>query len=412
MAVKVSTTVGLDIGTTKVCCVVARVDGDGTHEIMGSGTAPSPGVKESVIKDISLTVSAIRQAVSEAELVAGVKPDVVNVGIGGAHIKSMNKQGKVAVARADREITGRDVERAMTQAKEIVLPADRTVLHILPKGYTVDDQRGIRNARGMVGTRLEAEVHIITGAATVVQNLVRTVQKAGLKVNEVILGALASAEAVVTDDEKELGVVLADIGGGTADIAVYQDGAVKHSAVLPFGGDYVTSDLAIGLRTPRQEAERIKRENAIALGELEDEDDMLEADDVGGRKSRLISRQKVNEIAQARMEEILGYVRNQVMQAVPFELIPAGVVFTGGASKIRGLTELAEKVMGLPARVGYPTGISGLTDVVEDPIYSTAVGLVTGRFPFAEIPVGPQEKSTDLVNAIFRRIKNFIEQII
>jgi cell division protein FtsA len=411
VAEKVKVTNGLDIGTTKICCVISRTDG-GPPEILGSGIAPSLGVKRGVVNDIGATVAAITEAVSEAELMAGVDVDAVNVGIAGGHIKSMNSRGLVAVARTDHEITERDIERAIEQAKAIALPVDREVLHVLPKEFTVDDQRGIRDPRGMVGTRLEADVHIITGAVMAAQNLLKAVQKTGLKVNQIILEPLASAKAVLTDDEVELGVALVDLGGGTTDIAVYQEGSVRHTAVLAVGGNNVTQDLAIGLRTPRQEAEHIKREYAVAFAELIEGDDMVEIEDVGGRKSRLINRKKITEIVQPRMEEIINLVKLQITQVVPFEMLPAGVVFTGGASKIRGLAELAESYLGVPARVGYPLEVSGLADAVEDPIYSTAVGLIMYGLPGAgRFSEGPEEDSV-LFKKILDQMKKWIEQII
>jgi cell division protein FtsA len=411
VAEKAKVTNGLDIGTTKICCVIARTDG-GPPEILGSGIAPSLGVKRGVVNDIGATVAAITEAVSEAELMAGVDVEAANVGIAGGHVKSMNSRGLVAVARTDHEITERDIERAIEQAKAIALPVDREVLHVLPKEFTVDDQQGIRDPRGMIGTRLEADVHIITGAVMAAQNLLKAVQKTGLKVNQIILEPLASAKAVLTDDEIELGVALVDLGGGTTDMAVYQEGSIRHTAVLAVGGNNVTQDLAIGLRTPRQEAEHIKREYAVALAELVEEDDMVEVEDVGGRKSRLINRKRITEIVQPRMEEIINLVKLQITQVVPFEMLPAGVVFTGGASKIQGLADLAEKVLGVPARVGYPLEVSGLADAVEDPIYSTAVGLIMYGLPGAErFSEGPEEDSV-LFKKILDQMKKWIEQII
>jgi cell division protein FtsA len=289
---------------------------------------------------------------------------------------------------------------------------DREVLHVLPKEFTVDDQHGVRDPRGMIGTRLEADVHIITGAVMAAQNLLKAVQKAGLKVNQIILEPLASARAVLTGDETELGVALVDMGGGTTDIAVYQDGAVRHTAVLAVGGNNVTQDLAIGLRTPRQEAEHVKREYAVVLAELVEDDDLVEVEDVGGRKSRLINRRKITEIVQPRMEEIINLVKLQITQTVPFEMLPAGVVFTGGASKIKGLPDLAEKVLGVPSRVGYPLEVGGLADAVEDPIYSTAVGLIMYGMPgTARFSEGPEEDSV-LFKKILDQMKKWIEQII
>jgi cell division protein FtsA len=411
VAEKTKVTNGLDIGTTKICCVMARTDG-GLPEIQGSGIAPSLGVKRGVVNDIGATVAAITEAVSEAELMAGVEVEAVNVGIAGGHVKSMNSRGLVAVARTDHEITDRDIERAIEQAKAIALPVDREVLHVLPKEFTVDDQHGVRDPRGMIGTRLEADVHIITGAVMAAQNLLKAVQKAGLKVNQIILEPLASARAVLTDDEMELGVALVDMGGGTTDIAVYQDGAVRHTAVLAVGGNNVTQDLAIGLRTPRQEAEHIKREYAVALAELVEDDDMVEVEDVGGRKSRLINKRKIAEIVQPRMEEIVNLVKLQITQAVPFELLPAGVVFTGGASKVQGLPDLAEKVLGVPSRVGYPLEVGGLADAVEDPIYSTAVGLIMYGLPGTKRFSEGLEEDSVLFKKILDQMKKWIEQII
>ena len=367
---------GLDIGTTKVCCVIAKVNGGPSVEILGTGLAPSLGSKRGMVVNIESTVQSVTEAVREAEQMAGVEIQTVNVGVAGGHIKSMNSKGIVAIARPDREITKKDIDRCIEQAKAVALPPDREVLHVLPKEFVVDDQRGVRDPRGMVATRLEVEVHIVTGAITSTQNLVKSVNRAGLKVSRLVLEPLASARAVLTAHEVELGVALLDMGGGTTDLAVFHDGAVRHTAVLPVGGDTVTRDLAVGLRTPRLAAEQIKQRYGVAMASLVREAGMIEVADVGGRRARMIDRGFVAEIVQPRLEEIMTLVKREIIQSGYQELLAAGVVITGGCANMEGIAELGEQIFNAPTRVGVPLGVTGLAESVADPIFATGVGLV------------------------------------
>ena len=372
---------GLDVGTTKVCCAIAKRDGGPAVEILGTGLAPSLGSKRGMVVNIESTVQSVVEAVREAEQMAGVEVGAVNVGIAGGHIKSMNSQGIVAISSADREISKKDIDRCIEQAKAIALPVDREVLHVLPKEFAVDDQRGIRDPRGMVATRLEAEVHIVTGAITSAQNLVRSVNRADLKVNRLVLEPLASARAVLTPDEMELGCTLVDMGGGTTDIAVFHEGSVRHTSVLAVGGDQVTRDLAVGLRTPRLAAEQIKQKYAVALTSLVAEDGTVEVADVGGRRARMIDRSYIAEIAQARLEEVITLIKREIAQSGYGDYLAAGVVLTGGCANMEGIAELGEQIFNLPTRVGLPLGVTGLSESVADPIFATGVGLVIYNLP-------------------------------
>ncbi|MCP4230214.1 MAG: cell division protein FtsA [bacterium] len=404
--------VGLDIGTTKVCCVIGNRTDDGIIEILGTGIAPSLGVKRGVVNDINATVASIVEAVTEATQVAGVEVDSCNVGIAGGHIKSVNSKGVIAISRADKEITDKDIERVLEQARAIALPVDREVLHTIPAEYTVDDQSGITDPRGMAGSRLEAEVHIITGAVTAAQNLVKAVRRADLKVNSLVLEPLASAKAVLTDDEMELGVIMVDIGGGTTDMAIFYEGNIRHTAVLAVGGMNVTRDLAIGLRTPRDAAEQIKKEHASAILTGVEGDDMIEVADVGGRNPRMVNRRMMAEIVGPRMEEILALVNREVAEHRGNEILAAGVVFSGGGSKIKNLCELAEQLYDLPARKGYPISVSGLVEAVADPIYATAVGLTMFGTPKGGKFAEGGESDAIIFQRLLKQMKSWIENLI
>ncbi len=401
---------GLDVGTTKIGCVIAKVNGGPAVEILGTGLAPSLGSKRGVVVNIESTVQSVAEAVREAEQMAGVEVQAVNVGISGGHIRSINSKGIVAISRADREITARDVERCIEQAKAVPLPPDREVLHVLPKEFVADDQRGVRDPRGMVATRLEAEVHIVTGAVTSTQNLVKSVSRAGFKVNRVVLEALASARAVVTPDEMELGVALVDMGGGTTDVAIFHDGAVRHTAVLPGGGDRVTLDLAVGLRTPRLAAEQIKQKYAVALTSLVREHGMIEVADVGGRRARMIDRGFVAEIVQSRLEELLTLVKREIGQSGYQDQLAAGVVLTGGCANMVGMEELGEQIFNVPTRVGVPVGVSGLAESVTDPIFATGVGLVL----YDTVPDGrggvSQDNHKGLIPKFVAQVRSWVER--
>ncbi|HUU56010.1 MAG TPA: cell division protein FtsA [bacterium] len=402
---------GLDVGTTKVCCVIAKRDGGPAVEILGTGLAPSLGSKRGMVVNIESTVQSVVEAVREAEQMAGVEVGAVNVGIAGGHIKSMNSRGIVAISSADREISKKDIDRCIEQAKAIALPVDREVLHVLAKEFAVDDQRGIRDPRGMVATRLEAEVHIVTGAITSAQNLVRSVNRAELKVNRLVLEPLASARAVLTPDEMELGCALVDMGGGTTDIAVFHEGSVRHTSVLAVGGDQVTRDLAVGLRTPRLAAEQIKQKYAVALTSLVAEDGTVEVADVGGRRARMIDRSYIAEIAQARLEEVITLIKREIAQSGYGDYLAAGVVLTGGCANMEGIAELGEQIINLPTRVGLPLGVTGLSESVADPIFATGVGLVLYDLPEeGRFNDGPENDAV-IFHKILSQMKSWMENI-
>ncbi len=365
--------VGLDIGTTKICCIVGNMTDDGL-EIVGIGTSPSKGLRKGVVINIESTVEAIQKAIREAELMAGCEIKSVFAGIAGGHIKGLNSQGVIAIK--NREVTEEDLQRVIDAAKAIAIPMDREVLHILPQEFIIDDQDGIREPLGMSGVRLEAKVHIVTGAVASAQNIVKSCNRAGVDVADIVLEQLASAEAVLSPDEKELGVALVDLGGGTSDIAIFSEGAIKHTSVLSIGGDHLTNDIAVGLRTPMAEAEKIKQAYGCCLTSMVGKDETIEVPSVGGREPRILSRQLLAEILEPRVEEIFSLVNRELIKSGYGELIASGVVITGGSSILPGMPELAEQVFNLPVRRGNPTDIGGLIDVVNSPIYATGVGLV------------------------------------
>ncbi len=373
MAKKANIIVGLDIGTTKTCAVVGELTDQGI-DIIGIGSSPSEGLRRGVVVNIDSTVEAIKKAVEEAEKISGNQIRSVYVGIAGGHIKGQNSLGIIAVK--GREVDEEDVQRAVEASKAIAIPLDREILHTLPQSYIVDDQDGIRDPIGMSGVRLEAKVHIVTGASASIQNIAKSVSRVGLDIEEIVLEQLASSEAVLSGDEKDLGVAMLDIGGGTTDIAVFSEGSIKHTAVLPVGGNYVTSDIATGLRTPAGEAEKLKIKYGCAYSPLIPKDEAIEVPSVGGREPREVSRQILGRIIEPRMEEILSLAQKEIVRSGYEELMAAGVVLTGGTSIMEGAPELAEQVFNLPVRRGQPTGIGGLTDIVNSPMYATGVGLV------------------------------------
>jgi len=365
--------VGLDIGTTKICAIVAERRGDRLH-IVGIGTHPSRGLRKGVVVDIDATVSSIKHAVEEAELMADCEITSVYAGIAGGHIRAFNSHGVVAVK--DQEVSENDVKRVIDAAKAVAIPMDREVIHVIPQEFIIDEQDGIHEPLGMSGVRLEAKIHIVTAAVTSAQNIVKCANKAGLNVIDIVLEPLASAAAVVADDEKDLGVCLIDIGGGTTDIAVFADGSIKHTSVLGLGGYHVSNDIAVGLRTPFEEAERIKKRFAVAAARYLASDDVITVPSVGGRRPREVSRKILCEIVEPRMEEILCLARQELVKAGLEERIPSGVVLTGGCSALEGACEMAEEVFEAPVRLGTPMHIGGLQDVVRSPMYATGVGLV------------------------------------
>lgn len=373
MARKDNIVVGLDIGTTKICAIVGEVTDDGI-DIIGIGSAPSTGLRKGVVINIASTVESIRRAVKEAELMAGCEISTVYTGIAGGHIRGFNSHGIVAVK--DNEITQADVTRVIDAAKAVAIPMDREVIHILPQEFLIDDQDGIKEPLGMSGVRLEAKVHIVTAAVTSAQNIIKCANRTGLNVAAIVLQQLASSEAVLTEDEKDLGVCLIDIGGGTTDLAIFSDGAIVHTSVLPLGGNHLTTDIALGIRTPQEEAETIKQRYGCALVEQVQTGDMIEVPSVGGRKPRSLSRQILCEIIEARVEEIFQLIREEIRNTAYEDLLASGVVLTGGTSQLPGIADIAEDVLGLPIRFGAPKKIGGLVDVVRSPCYSTGVGLV------------------------------------
>jgi len=367
--------VGLDVGTTKICALIAEPAGRGPLNVLGVGTAPSRGIRRGIVVNIDSTVEAIKTAIGEAEQMAGVEVSGVYAGIAGGHIRGVNSRGAVPITGKHHEVSADDVDRVVEAARAISLPQDREIIHVLPQAFVVDDGDGVREPIGMSGVRLEVEVHIVTGAVTSIQNVIRSVNRAGLTVQDVVLEPLASAEAVLYDDEKELGVVAIDIGGGTTDVALLRNGAVWHTVVLPLGGDHISNDIAIGLRTPTADAEDIKKRYGCALTALVPAEETVDVPAVGGRKPRQLSRQLLSEIIQPRVEEIFTLVARELARAGFQDAATAGVVVTGGTSIMQGVPELAEGIFDQPVRRGDPIGVGGLADVIQSPIYSTAVGL-------------------------------------
>lgn len=368
--------VGLDIGTSKVCTVVGEMLDEGGVDVIGLGVAESRGLKRGVVVNLEAAVESIRKSIEEAELMAGVEVGTVYLGINGPHIKGFNSRGVVAVAGKNREVTRDDVRRAIDAARAVSLPAGREILHVLPQDFVVDEQEGIGAPVGLTGARLEVNVHIVTGSATATQNLVACVNRAGVEVTDTVIGQLAAAEAVLTPDEKELGVAVLDVGGGTADLAIFERGSLWHTAVIAVGGDHFTNDIAVGLRTPIPEAEKIKRRSGCALSSMVDEEETIEVASVGGRRPRVMGRRILSDILQPRAEEIFHLVWDEINKAGYEKSLNSGLVFTGGGSILDGLSEIAEQIFDLPIRRGSPSGVGGLTDHVANPAYATAVGLV------------------------------------
>lgn len=366
--------VGLDIGTNKVAAIVGEVNSDGELEIIGIGSHQSRGLKKGVVVNIESTVQSIQRAVEEAELMAGCHIERVYAGIAGSHIRSVNSHGIVAVR--DREVYPQDVERVIDAAQAMAIPADQKILHILPQEYVIDSQEGVKEPLGMSGVRLEAKVHVVTCAVNAAQNIEKCIERCGLEVEDIILEQLASSYSVLTEDERDLGVCLVDIGGGTTDIAIFTDGAIRHTAVIPIAGDQVTNDIAMALRTPTQNAEDIKIKYACALAALAQAEDTIKVPGVGDKPDRQLSRQALAEVVEPRYDELFTLIQAELRRSGFEDLIAAGIVLTGGASKMEGVVHLAEEIFHMPVSLGSPRNVAGLKDIVRNPVYATGVGLL------------------------------------
>jgi cell division protein FtsA len=397
--------VGLDIGTTKILAVVGEITDKGL-DIVGIGSSPSRGMRKGVVTDIDSTVESIKKAVEEAELMAGCEIDAVIAGIAGSHIKGFNSRGVIAIK--DKEVTQGDIERVIDAAKAVAIPMDREVLHVLPQQFVIDEQDGIKKPLGMSGVRMEAEVHIVTGAVTSAQNIIKSCNRAGLEVRDLVLQQLASSYAALTEEEKNLGVALIDIGGGTTDIAVFHQGSIWHTSVIALGGNHVTNDISVGLRTAPNEAEKIKRKYGCAMASMVRPDESIEVPSVGGREPRTLSRMVLAEIVQPRIEEILELAKHEMEKSGFLEMIPSGIVVTGGSVILDGLPELADQIFDLPVRRGTPHDVGGMVTVIDSPVYTTGVGLVLyGMHNQDSARFGPRSGGTGLVGRTANRMRDW-----
>jgi len=398
--------VGLDIGTSKVVAIVGEVSAEGDKvEIIGIGQHPSRGLKKGVIVNIESTTNSIQRAVEEAELMSGCEINSVYTGIAGSHIRSMNSHGIVAIR--DKEVMQDDTDRVIDAARAVAIPADQKIIHILPQEFVIDNQEGIREPIGMSGVRLEAKVHMVTGAASAAQNIIKCVRLCGLEVDDMILEQLASSASVLTEDEKDLGVCLVDIGGGTTDIAIFSEGAIRHTAVIPIAGDQVTNDIAVALRTPTQYAEEIKKKYACALTQLANAEEMIEVPSVGARPPRQLARQTLADVVEPRYEELFTLVQGVLRRSGYEDLIAAGVVLTGGSSQMDGVIELAEEVFHMPVRIGYPKYVTGLIDVVRNPIHATGVGLLLFGYQHRHERISDIARSSVGVKNVLGRVRTW-----
>ncbi len=400
---------GLDLGTTKVACIIANVTDKGNIEIIGIGISPSTGLRRGMVVNLEKTTESVKYAINEAEKVAGIKLNQVYTGIAGDHIRSQTSRGVIAISKPTKEISKSDIDRVIEQAKAVSIPMDREIIHAIPQGFIVDDQPGIKDPAGMSGVRLEADVHIVTGAVTSAQNIYRSVEKAGIQVRDLVLQPIASSYAVVDPEEKELGVVLIDVGGGTTDAALFYDGAIRDTFVIGLGGVNVTNDIAVGLRTPRVYAEEIKKEYGVARDNLVSDTETIDVPGIGGRPNRKIKRKLLASIVQPRLEEIFTLVYRELRKSDYMDLISAGIVLTGGTAKMEGIEELAETVFGLPTRVGIPSGVGGIADMVKDPIHATGVGLVLYGYEYrGRNGIGRPGINGSLFTKIFERMKKWL----
>ena len=401
-----SLVVGLDIGTSKVAALVAELAPDGALEVLGMGNHDSKGLKKGVVVNIEATVGAIQRALEEAELMADCKIASAFTGIAGSHIRSFNSTGMVAVK--DKEVSTIDVDRAMETARAVNIPTDQQILHVLRQEFIIDGQEDVREPVGMSGVRLEVKVHIVTGAVSAAQNIVKCVRRCGLDVNDLILQPLASARAVLSDDEKDLGVCLVDIGGGTTDLAIFTHGAIRHTAVIPIAGDQITNDIAMALRTPTAEAESIKIRHGVALRQLADPNEMIEVPGIGDRAPRSLSRQTLAEVIEPRAEELFSLVQQVLRESGHEELLSSGVVLTGGSAVMQGMTELGEEIFHMPVRIGLPRYAGGLADVVRSPRYATAMGLLLEGVE--QLQQGRVSKQNGSVRAVFGRMRDWFQR--
>ena len=398
--------VGLDIGTSKVAALVASLGSDGALEILGMGSHASKGLKKGVVVNIEDTVTAIQRALEEAELMADCKITSAYAGIAGSHIKSFNSTGMVAVK--DREVSMQDVERAIDTAKAVNIPTDQQILHVLRQEFIIDGQEDVREPLGMSGVRLEVKVHIVTGAVSAAQNIVKCVRRCGLEVNDLILQPLASSRAVLSEDEKDLGVCLIDVGGGTTDLAIFTHGAIRHTAVIPIAGDQITNDIAMALRTPTSEAESIKIRHGVALRQLADANEMIEVPGIGDRAPRTMSRQTLAEVIEPRVDELYQLVQKVLRDSGFEDLLSSGIVLTGGSSVMQGMVELGEEIFHMPVRIGVPRYSGGLADVVRNPRYATAVGLLLEGV--AQTQQGRFSRQNGSVRAVLGRMKEWFQR--
>jgi cell division protein FtsA len=418
---------GLDIGTTKICALIAEVSGEKNIEIVGIGLAPSNGLRKGIVVDIDKTSHAIKSAVQKAERMAGQKVDSAYVGIAGSHIKSINSHGVVAVTGDEKEIKESDIKRVIDAARIVPVSAEEDILHVLPREFIVDGSPGIQDPLGMSGVRLEVETHIIKGASTSIQNLVKSVLRAGLSVDEVVLEPLASSQAVLSDDEKDLGAVLVDIGGGTTDVIVFHEGSIAHTSVLPVGGNHVSNDIAVGLRTPVSEAEKIKIMHGSVLPSEIDEQEKIEVLAASGKERKKLSRKMLCQVIEPRMTEVFSMVKKELKSAGSADLTPAGMILTGGASLLEGSEELASDITELPVRIGEPDYVSGLSNVIDNPVYikkgdtipraifSTAVGLIefaleNGDAKNNNLRSNSSNNSKEIVSGFFSKLKNWFSE--
>lgn len=400
--------VGLDIGTSKICCVVGEVRPDRMVDIIGMGSHPSIGLRKGVVINIENTVDSIKEAIEEAETMAGCEISSVYAGIAGGHIKGFNSHGVIALKK--REVGKLDIERVIDAARALAIPMDREVIHTLPQEFIVDDQAGISDPTGMSGVRLEVKIHIVTGSVTSAQNIIKCANRAGLDVYDIVLESLASSEAVLTDEERNLGVALIDFGGGTTDLAIFSQGSIKHTFVLTLGGDNLTNDIAIGIRTPFKEAEKIKIKYGCGLTSLIGEDETIEVPGLGDRRARTISRRLLGEILEPRVEELFSLIYQEMVRSGYDDLVSSGVVVTGGSAILPGVPEIVEQVFNMPARIGYPASIGGLKEIVNSPMYATAVGLVLYGANSQQREKRFRIRDTNIFNRIVSRMKRWFTE--